>query len=150
MYSSRDSRVKVVGVTAALTAAAAAGYYAYDQYTKRYPKYQEQLSLYKEVGGCSGRRSLVCGTHPRAEMEKLEDDMLKQVRPAGWVNAAVCITSSVGRWHTMRVWGALCFLTLQHANTCYGAAMQMHDSLDKANGSSILMLPTHVLKLPTG
>lgn len=27
---------------------------------------------------------------------------------------------------------------------------QMHDGLDKANGSSVLMLPTHVLKLPTG
>jgi hypothetical protein len=26
----------------------------------------------------------------------------------------------------------------------------MHDGLDKANGSSVLMLPTHVLKLPTG
>lgn len=28
--------------------------------------------------------------------------------------------------------------------------VQMHDGLDKANSSSILMLPTHVLKLPTG
>lgn len=41
---------------------------------------------------------------PRAEMEKLEDDIVKQ----------------------------------------------MHDGLDKSNGSSVLMLPTHVLKLPTG
>lgn len=46
---SRDSRVKLAGITAAVTATAAAGYYAYDQYTKRYPRYQEQLDMYKEV-----------------------------------------------------------------------------------------------------
>lgn len=41
--SSRDSRVKLAGIAAAVTATAAAGYYAYDQYNKRYPRYQEQL-----------------------------------------------------------------------------------------------------------
>lgn len=46
---SRDSRVKLAGITAAVTATAAAGYYAYDQYTKRYPRYQEQLDMFKEV-----------------------------------------------------------------------------------------------------
>lgn len=28
--------------------------------------------------------------------------------------------------------------------------VQMHAGLNKSNGSSIMMLPTHVLKLPTG
>jgi hypothetical protein len=42
--------MKLAGITAAVTATAAAGYYAYDQYTKRYPKYQEQLDMYTEVG----------------------------------------------------------------------------------------------------
>jgi hypothetical protein len=62
---SRDSRVKLAGITAAVTATAAAGYYAYDQYTKRYPKYQEQLDMYKEVraanGGSVGRGCAVSG-----------------------------------------------------------------------------------------
>lgn len=42
--------MKLAGITAAVTATAAAGYYAYDQYTKRYPKYQEQLDMYSKVG----------------------------------------------------------------------------------------------------
>lgn len=29
-------------------------------------------------------------------------------------------------------------------------SMQMHDGLEKPNGSSIMMLPTYVQKLPTG
>jgi hypothetical protein len=49
---SRNTRAKIAGITAAVTAGAAAGYYAYDQYTKRYPKYQEQLAMLKEV--CKG------------------------------------------------------------------------------------------------
>lgn len=38
--------------------------------------------------------------------------------------------------------GAGSLLTVLH--------VQMHDGLEKANSSSILMLPTHVLRLPTG
>ena len=45
----QDRSVKLAGVTAALTATAAAGYYAYDQYSKRFPRYQGQLALYQEV-----------------------------------------------------------------------------------------------------
>lgn len=45
----QDRSVKLAGVTAAVTATAAAGYYAYDQYAKRYPRYQQQLALYQEV-----------------------------------------------------------------------------------------------------
>ena len=41
--------MQVAGITAALTATAAAGYYAYDQYVKRYPRYQEQAAMFKEV-----------------------------------------------------------------------------------------------------
>lgn len=36
-------------VTAAVTATAAAGLYAYDQYSKRYPRYQEQQALFSQV-----------------------------------------------------------------------------------------------------
>jgi hypothetical protein len=59
---SRDSRMKLAGITAAVTATAAAGYYAYDQYTKRYPKYQEQLDMYSEVGVLSvlGKVAVSC------------------------------------------------------------------------------------------
>lgn len=41
-----------VGVAsgAAIAAALLAGYYGYGQWQKRYPKYKEQCSLFKEVG----------------------------------------------------------------------------------------------------
>lgn len=60
MSASLDSRKKVAGIAAAVTATAAAGYYVYDQYCKRYPKYQEQLAMYKEVSmhkaqGCAAQ-----------------------------------------------------------------------------------------------
>lgn len=124
--ASLDSRKKIAGLTAAVTATAAAGYYVYNEYCKRYPKYQEQLAMFKEVGRREGGSRLVgvtvrqcwalccasqqagcdpgvveehaqlkgppvlpllCLTQyehkmlpPRLEMEKLEDDILKQVR----------------------------------------------------------------------
>jgi hypothetical protein len=50
MSASLDSRKKVAAITAAVTGTAAAGYYVYDQFCRRYPKYQEQLALFDEVG----------------------------------------------------------------------------------------------------
>jgi hypothetical protein len=43
----------VLSVTAAVTATAAAGYYAYNQYSKRFPRYQQQLEAFEQVGGPS-------------------------------------------------------------------------------------------------
>lgn len=40
--------------------------------------------------------------------------------------------------------------TCQTYTSHYFVLVQMHDGLEKDNGSSILMLPTYVLKLPTG
>lgn len=54
----QDKSVKLASVTAALTATAAAGYYAYDQYSKRFPRYQEQLNVYQQVS--IGPTGLVC------------------------------------------------------------------------------------------
>ena len=54
--ASLDSRKKIAGLTAAVTATAAAGYYVYNEYCKRYPKYQEQLAMFKEVGRREGGR----------------------------------------------------------------------------------------------
>lgn len=202
---SRDSRVKLAGITAAVTATAAAGYYAYDQYTKRYPRYQEQLDMYKEVRRCAKERSAVGGygcflrcqgcrpgagpggylmhdvsqkadavpdwggvvflpalsvvllqyehrmLPPRLEMEKLEDDIVKQVHK---------VARLVSPHHPQRLAPTLAASSCQHPSNlrpcvwCAACALshhaQMHDGLDKSSGSSILMLPTHVLKLPTG
>lgn len=49
MASSTQQQKKIAGITAAVAATAAAGYYVYDQYSKRYPRYQEQQALFKEV-----------------------------------------------------------------------------------------------------
>jgi len=58
---SREARLKVASITAAVTATAAAGYYAYDQYSKRYPKYQEQAAMFAEVIGVA--RQTVSALH---------------------------------------------------------------------------------------
>jgi hypothetical protein len=44
-----DSSVKLASVTAAVTATAAAGFYAYDQYSKRYPRLKQQWGLLQQV-----------------------------------------------------------------------------------------------------
>lgn len=44
-----QDRSAVLGVTAAMTATAAAGYYAYNQYSKRFPRYQQQLEVFEQV-----------------------------------------------------------------------------------------------------
>lgn len=51
----QDRSVKLASVTAAVTATAAAGYYAYGQFNKRYPRYQQQLATYMEVSVCWSR-----------------------------------------------------------------------------------------------
>jgi hexokinase len=92
-----DRQVKIgLGAGAAVATAIAAGYYGYDQFTKRYPKYKEQCDLFKEY------ESIMLP--PRSAMQALEDDIVKQMR----------------------------------------------SGMEKANSSSILMLPTYVLKLPNG
>jgi hypothetical protein len=60
----QDSSVKLASVTAAVTATAAAGYYAYDQYSKRYPRLKQQRGLLTEVGvvGTAISVTLVQGT----------------------------------------------------------------------------------------
>lgn len=46
-----ETKVKIgLGAGAALATAIAAGYYGYDQFTKRYPRYKEQCDLLQEVG----------------------------------------------------------------------------------------------------
>lgn len=46
----QDKGVKLATVTAAaVSATAAAGYYAYDQYKRRFPSYQQQLLLSQQV-----------------------------------------------------------------------------------------------------
>jgi hypothetical protein len=46
-----QDRSTVLSVTAALSATAAAGYYAYNQYNKRFTSYQQQLEAFEQVGG---------------------------------------------------------------------------------------------------
>lgn len=86
---------------------------------------------------------------PRAEMEKLEDDILKQVRRSELFHR--CFSGAAGLLLPMSM--AL-YPPALHDDTMLikycAVCLQMHESLDKHNGSSILMLPTHVLKLPTG
>jgi uncharacterized membrane protein YebE (DUF533 family) len=45
----RETSKVLAAATAAVAGVAALGYYAYDQYTKRYPQYAEQLALFKQV-----------------------------------------------------------------------------------------------------
>lgn len=44
-----SERNVAVAVSAAAATATAAAYYAYGQYSKRYPRYQEQVVLFNEV-----------------------------------------------------------------------------------------------------